>query len=207
MYLLNVKKSDLVKRVFDFVLAFVLLALLWPVFMLVALLVRLFMGSPVFFKQMRPGKNGMLFCMVKFRTMKVLQAHQNMLATDEVRLSRMGAWLRKSSLDELPELWNILRGEMSFVGPRPLLKEYLERYSPRQNRRHEVLPGLTGFAQVNGRNLVDWETRLEMDVWYVENRSFWLDVKILFKTIAVLFSAKGVQGQGSVTMSEFKGST
>jgi lipopolysaccharide/colanic/teichoic acid biosynthesis glycosyltransferase len=181
------------------------LALLSPVILVVAFLIRIILGSPVFFLQDRPGLHGKLFRMVKFRSMRVPRLGESELASDGVRLTAFGKFLRKTSLDELPELWNVLRGEMSLVGPRPLLPQYLVRYNSEQRRRHEVRPGLTGWAQVNGRNAVTWKDRLAMDVWYVDHVSLGLDIQILFRTIGVVFLARGVQADGQATMGEFRG--
>lgn len=201
MYLFHV----VCKRVFDVAVACMLVILLWPILLLTAFLIRMTIGCPVFFIQQRPGLHGKLFNLCKFRTMRNLAPGESMLGTDGQRLTRIGAILRRTSLDELPELWNILKGEMSFVGPRPLLPQYLDRYSAEQARRHDVLPGLTGWAQIHGRNAVDWEERLKLDVWYVDHWSLWLDIKILFKTAILVFSRKGIQAEGQATMSEFRG--
>jgi len=163
------------------------------------------MGAPVLFRQERPGLHGKLFYLYKFRTMRTPKLGEPELASDSQRLTSFGNLLRKTSLDELPELWNILKGDMSFVGPRPLLVQYLSRYNSEQARRHEVRPGLTGWAQVNGRNAVSWKDRFVMDVWYVDHVSLWLDLQILVKTIGLVFSARGVQAEGVVTMNEFMG--
>lgn len=194
------------KRTFDFVLAGLLLVLLLPVLLSLALVVRVRLGSPVFFVQERPGKDGAPFNIVKFRTMRDDRDSRGVLLPDEVRLTRFGQFLRSTSLDELPELWNVLKGEMSFVGPRPLLMEYLPLYSDRQRQRHDVRPGITGWAQINGRNALTWEDKFELDVWYVENQSLWLDIRILWSTIACVFRREGITGDGHVTMAKFKGS-
>jgi lipopolysaccharide/colanic/teichoic acid biosynthesis glycosyltransferase len=194
------------KRFFDIVTALLALVLLFPVLLVTSILVAIKLGNPVFFIQERPGLNGKAFKLIKFRSMSNALGAQGQLLSDQERLGTFGKFLRKSSLDELPELWNVLKGEMSFVGPRPLLMQYLDRYSPRQARRHEVRPGLTGWAQVNGRNALSWEERFEMDVWYVDHWSLCLDIKILFKTIAIVLGQKGVNAEGEATMSEFKGS-
>jgi len=199
---------DIVKRALDAVAAAVLLVILSPVLLVTALLVRFNIGSPILFTQTRPGKDGLPFTIKKFRSMAAptAQAVANdaeMVATDAERLSPFGRFLRSSSLDELPELFNVLVGDMSIVGPRPLLTEYLELYSPEQARRHEVRPGITGWAQVNGRNAVDWPERLAMDVWYVDNRSLALDLRIVGMTFAAVFSRKGVSAQGHATMEPF----
>lgn len=164
------------------------------------------MGSPVLFRQVRPGLNGKPFEMIKFRTMKyALDAAGNPLPDSE-RLTPFGQFLRSSSLDELPELWNVLKGDMSLVGPRPLLMEYLPLYSPEQARRHEVRPGVTGWAQVNGRNTLSWEDKFKLDVWYVDNRSLWLDIKVLFLTVKKVLVRDGISAEGEATMSKFTGS-
>jgi lipopolysaccharide/colanic/teichoic acid biosynthesis glycosyltransferase len=194
------------KRLFDLV-AVVLTAPVWVgACAVLAVLVALKLGRPVLFRQTRPGLLGKPFILLKFRTMTDQRDAGGKLLPDEKRLLPFGAWLRATSLDELPELINVLKGEMSLVGPRPLLMQYLSRYSPRQARRHEVRPGLTGWAQVNGRNAVSWEEKFEMDVWYVENRTFWLDVRILAMTVAAVFDRRGINAPGSATAPEFMGS-
>lgn len=193
------------KRWFDFIVALVLLCLLSPVFFLVATLVRVTLGQPILFIQFRPGKDERTFRMFKFRTMlDVCDASGNPLPDDQ-RLTALGRLLRSTSLDELPELLNVLRGEMSLVGPRPLLVRYLDRYNDHQRRRHEVLPGITGWAQVSGRNNLEWEEKLDLDVWYVDNRTFWLDIKILFRTINCVLVRTGVSAAGHATAPEFMG--
>ena len=194
------------KRVFDTVAAGVLLLVLAPVLALIALAVVCALGRPVFFKQIRPGRDGALFSIVKFRTMREAANERGEPLPDEARLGRFGALLRSTSLDELPELWNVLRGDMSLVGPRPLLPQYVDRYTPRQARRMEMRPGITGWAQVNGRNALDWETRFEMDVWYVENVSFALDLRILVRTVGKILRREGISAEGRATMEEFRGS-
>lgn len=194
------------KRTFDFlVAAFALMVLALPLLILV-LLVRSKLGSPVFFRQVRPGLNGRPFEMVKFRTMTDGRDEHGTLLPDSVRLTPFGRFLRASSLDELPELWNVLRGDMSLVGPRPLLMEYLPLYSPEQARRHDVRPGITGWAQVNGRNAISWEVKFALDVWYVDNRTFWLDIKILFLTVKKVFVREGISHGADATMPKFQGS-
>lgn len=194
------------KRFFDFsATAFGLLVLALPL-LLLALLVRTKLGSPVFFRQTRPGLHGKPFEMVKFRTMTDARDAQGELLPDSERLPPFGRFLRSSSLDELPELWNVLKGEMSLVGPRPLLMEYLPLYTPQQYRRHEVRPGVTGWAQVNGRNAISWEEKFALDVWYVENQSFWLDVKILLLTVKKVLVKDGISAAGEATMTKFTGS-
>ena len=194
------------KRFFDFsAAAFGLLVLALPL-LLLALLVRRKLGSPVFFRQVRPGLHGQPFEMVKFRTMTDERNAQGELLPDSERLPAFGRFLRSSSLDELPELWNVLKGQMSLVGPRPLLMEYLPLYTPEQYRRHEVRPGVTGWAQVNGRNAISWEEKFALDVWYVENQSFWLDIKILWLTVKKVLIKDGISAAGEATMAKFTGS-
>jgi lipopolysaccharide/colanic/teichoic acid biosynthesis glycosyltransferase len=192
------------KRLLDIVGSFFLLILLLPVLIVVALLVRAKLGAPVLFWQVRPGRGARPFTLVKFRTMSVT-APGAPAAPDAERLTSFGRKLRASSLDELPELWNVLRGEMSLMGPRPLLTAYLDRYTLEQARRHEVRPGITGWAQVNGRNATTWDERLRLDVWYVDNRSLALDLRILFRTVALVFSREGINAPGEATMGEFRG--
>lgn len=180
------------KRFFDIVLSLIALLLLWPVILLVAILVRVKLGSPVIFHQKRPGYQEKIFTLGKFRTMTDARDASGELLPDAVRLTKFGAFLRKTSLDELPELWNILKGDMSIVGPRPLLVEYLPYYTKRERLRHTIRPGLTGLAQVNGRNFIAWDDRLEKDVEYVEHVSFWLDLKILWMTVKVVLAREDV---------------
>lgn len=194
------------KRVFDLALTIPGLIAFLPVLAVVALMVRVKLGSPVLFRQVRPGLHGKPFTILKFRTMTDARDVNGDLLPDGERLTRFGKFLRASSLDELPELWNVIRGEMSLVGPRPLLMQYLELYTPEQARRNEVRPGITGWAQVNGRNAVSWEEKFELDVWYVDNIGMWLDVKILGMTILRVFSAVGVSKQGHETTDYFMGS-
>lgn len=191
------------KRLLDIILAVFFLFLSAPIIVLVAFLVRINIGSPVFFRQVRPGYGGQPFAMVKFRTMLDLRDEQGQLLPNEVRLTRFGRLLRSTSLDELPELWNVLRGDMSLVGPRPLLMEYLPLYTAEQARRHEVRPGITGWAQINGRNQVPWEERFRMDVWYVDNRSLWLDLRIMFLTLFRVASRSGISRPGRSTIERF----
>ena len=193
-----------VKRVLDVIGALAGLALLGPVLLAMAALVRWRLGPPVLFRQVRPGLGGRPFEMVKFRTMLDLKDAEGKPLPDEQRLPRLGRLLRASSLDELPELFNVLKGDMSLVGPRPLLMGYLDRYTPRQARRHEVRPGITGWAQVNGRNTVGWEERFEMDVWYVDHQNLGLDLLILWKTLHKVFKREGVSAEGHATMPEFE---
>lgn len=195
----------MLKRLFDLTAAAAALLLLSPVIAVVAWQVRKKLGTPVLFRQQRPGRDGKPFEMVKFRTMRdAVDVHGNVLP-DAQRMTPFGSFLRASSLDELPELWNVLKGEMSLVGPRPLLMEYLPLYSSEQYRRHEVRPGVTGWAQINGRNALSWEDKFKLDIWYVENRSFWLDLKILFLTVKKVVKKDGISGAGEATMSKFTG--
>ncbi|MBE0623838.1 MAG: sugar transferase [Burkholderiales bacterium] len=193
------------KRLFDICLSGLAVLLLLPLLAVLAFIVRSRLGSPVFFSQTRPGLHGKPFTMYKFRTMANYKDGHGQLLPDAERLSAFGLFLRSTSLDELPELWNVLKGEMSLVGPRPLLMEYLPLYSPEQARRHEVLPGITGWAQVNGRNALSWEEKFRLDVWYVDNHSFWLDIGILFRTIMKIFTRHGISAEGEATMPRFKG--
>ncbi len=193
------------KRVIDIVVAFLMLLILSPALILVAVLVKKKLGSPVLFNQTRTGINGTSFEIFKFRTMLDANGDDGLPLPDAQRMTKFGSFLRASSLDELPGLWNVLRGDMSLVGPRPLLPEYLPLYSPEENRRHEVRPGVTGWAQVNGRNSLSWQEKFKLDVWYVENRSLWLDIKILFLTIKKVIAREGIGAEGEVTMSKFTG--
>lgn len=195
------------KRLLDIVLSGVFLVLLSPLFVALALLVRMKLGSPVLFRQMRPGKDAKPFMMLKFRTMTNERGPKGVLLTDAERLTPFGRFLRATSLDELPELWNVLKGDMSLVGPRPLLMEYLPLYSPEQARRHMVRPGITGWAQINGRNAISWEQKFIHDVWYIDNNSIWLDLKIIVKTITRVFQRSGISAHGEVTMPRFTGSS
>ena len=195
-----------IKRGLDLLLSGGALLLLWPVLLVLGVLVRAKLGSPAIFCQERPGKNGKVFRLYKLRTMTEERDENGELLSDEERLTPFGRKLRALSLDELPELWNIFRGDMSIVGPRPLLVQYLPRYNAHQARRHEVTPGLTGWAQVNGRNLVTWEDKFDMDVWYVDHISFALDVKILWMTVRSVLRREGISAEGSATMEEFQGS-
>lgn len=196
----------MIKRSFDVVAASFALVLLLPVIAVVSLLIHRKLGSPVFFRQTRPGKNSKPFQMVKFRTMLDATDKDGNQLPDNQRMTPFGHFLRSTSLDELPELWNVLKGDMSLVGPRPLLMEYLPLYSREQIRRHEVRPGVTGWAQINGRNAISWEDKFKLDVWYVDNQSFWLDLKILFFTVKKVLVRDGISGEGEVTMSKFTGS-
>lgn len=195
------------KRLFDLVVSLLLLILLSPILLLIALLIWITQGSPVLFRQQRPGYLGKPFICYKFRTMSDRRDENGHLLPDEQRLTRLGKFLRSTSLDELPELFNVLRGEMSLVGPRPLLMQYLERYTPEQARRHAVLPGITGWAQVNGRNALSWEEKFRLDVWYVDHWSFWLDLKILAQTVIKVLRREGISSEGYATAPEFMGSS
>lgn len=194
------------KRLFDIILSFAALLLLAPLFALIALVIRLKMGSPVLFCQTRPGLHGKPFLMLKFRTMRDAQDADGKLLPDSERLSEFGRWLRTTSMDEIPELWSVLKGEMSLVGPRPLLMEYLPLYTDEQSRRHEVRPGITGWAQVNGRNAISWEEKFKLDVWYVDNQSFGLDMKILWMTVIKVLVREGINAELDVSMRRFTGS-
>jgi lipopolysaccharide/colanic/teichoic acid biosynthesis glycosyltransferase len=196
-----------VKRFLDIVASFSVLLLLSPLLAILSLQVYRKLGSPVFFQQSRPGLRGRPFQLIKFRTMTDERDAGGNLLPDSDRLPSFGRFLRSTSLDELPELWNVLKGDMSLVGPRPLLMEYLDLYNDEQARRHEVRPGITGWAQVNGRNALTWEDKFELDVWYVDNQSLWLDLKILFMTVAKVFRREGVSHAGHVTMERFRGNT
>jgi lipopolysaccharide/colanic/teichoic acid biosynthesis glycosyltransferase len=200
------KGISLAKRLFDLLLATLLLVLLSPLLVVIAALVWRKLGRPVLFRQMRAGYRSRSFSVIKFRSMNSRRDDQGQLLPDAQRLTPFGAFLRSSSLDELPELVNVLRGEMSLVGPRPLLMQYLERYSPEQARRHEVLPGITGWAQINGRNAISWEDKFRLDVWYVDHRSFWLDLKILLLTFWKALKREGINQPGQATAEEFMGS-
>jgi lipopolysaccharide/colanic/teichoic acid biosynthesis glycosyltransferase len=194
-----------IKRAFDFSFSAILLFFCAPVLMLLAIMVRLKLGSPIFFRQPRPGLNSKPFMLIKFRTMTDAKNSSGKLLPDGSRLNSFGKFLRSSSLDELPELFNVIKGEMSLVGPRPLLIEYLPLYSTHQARRHEVRPGITGWAQINGRNSLSWEEKFAMDVWYVGNQNFWLDMKILWLTVQKVIAREGISAQGEVTMPKFTG--
>lgn len=197
----------MIKRLFDITSTLFGLMLLWPLILLLVVLVRIKLGSPVFFRQQRPGRQGRPFMMIKFRTMTDARNSVGNLLPDAARLTPFGRFLRSSSLDELPELFNVLKGEMSLVGPRPLLMEYLPLYSTEQARRHELKPGITGWAQINGRNAISWEEKFKLDVWYVDNRSFWFDLKILWLTVKKVFVREGISQAGQATMEKFQGST
>jgi len=194
-----------VKRVFDLIVSALVMTVLFPLLLILSVAVRWKLGSPVFFRQQRPGMEGKPFRLFKFRTMTNARGVNGELLPDAQRLTRFGRFLRATSLDDLPELLNVLKGDMSLVGPRPLLMQYLNHYTPEQARRHEVKPGITGWAQVNGRNALTWEEKFKLDVWYVDNQSFWLDIKIIFMTIWKILKREGINQQGQATMEEFMG--
>lgn len=193
------------KRIFDILIASILLILTSPIILLVALLVRCNLGAPIFFRQNRPGLHGAIFQIIKFRTMQEIVDQNGGVIADSGRITRLGAFLRASSLDELPELWNVIKGEMSLVGPRPLLVEYLPLYNEQQKRRHELKPGITGLTQISGRNALDWNDKFDLDVWYVDNQSLWLDIKILFLTVKKVLLQEGITSNGSVSAEKFTG--
>jgi len=195
------------KRIMDIIGGVIILQLLLGPMLVVAVLIRSKLGKPIIFKQLRPGRYGKCYLLIKFRTMHKAEDVKGRLLPDELRLTTLGNYLRSWSLDELPELWNVIKGEMSLVGPRPLLIKYLSRYSPEQARRHDVKPGITGLAQVNGRNAITWEDKFRLDVLYVDNRSFWLDLKIMAKTVGMILKKEGISQPGQATMEEFKGSS
>jgi len=195
------------KRTLDLVLGASALVVLSPLLLAVALLVRLRLGHPVLFRQQRPGRLGEPFILLKFRTMRDAKDHAGQPLSDAERLAPFGQWLRSTSLDELPELWNVVKGQMSIVGPRPLLMEYLPRYSPEQARRHDVRPGLTGWAQVNGRNALSWPEKFALDTWYVDNCSLRIDLMIMWRTLISVFKREGISAVGEATMSPFQGET
>lgn len=196
---------SLPKRIFDLLATTLSLVLTIPLLLIISLLVWVFLGTPVLFLQKRPGYKGRPFITFKFRTMTNRSGPDGNLLPDSERLTAFGRFLRSTSLDDLPQLWNVLCGEMSLVGPRPLLMSYLERYTPEQMRRHDVLPGITGWAQIHGRNTLDWDEKFRLDVWYVDHRSFWLDIKILFLTPWKVFKREGISQPGQATAEEFKG--
>ena len=195
----------MLKRLLDVVIASIALILLSPIYIFVAYKVKKNLGSPVLFRQVRPGLNGKPFEMIKFRTMKDMIDMQGHVLPDNERLTSFGKMLRSTSLDEMPELWNVIKGDMSIVGPRPLLMEYLPLYTIEQAKRHDVRPGMTGYAQVNGRNAISWEEKFKIDTWYVENQSVWLDFKIMFKTVKKVIAKDDINEAGEATMSKFTG--
>jgi len=193
------------KRIFDLILTIPALIILSPFLVILAILVAILLGAPVLFRQKRPGWQGNPFWLLKFCTMTDCCDDKGALLTDALRLTSFGRFLRATSLDELPELFNVIKGDMSLVGPRPLLMQYLDRYTPEQARRHEVKPGITGWAQVNGRNAITWEEKFKLDVWYVDHQSFWLDLKIIFLTVWKILKREGINQPGQATMEEFLG--
>lgn len=195
----------IMKRLFDFSFALLGIIILALPFFILVLVIRRKLGSPVFFRQLRPGLHGKPFEMVKLRTMTDERGPDGQLLPDAARLTSFGRFLRSTSLDELPELWNVLKGDMSLVGPRPLLMEYMPLYTPEQARRHEARPGVTGWAQVNGRNAISWEEKFELDVWYVDHQSLWLDIKILWLTVKKVLVRDGISAEGEATMRKFTG--
>ncbi|MCO8070188.1 sugar transferase [Acinetobacter lwoffii] len=195
----------MLKRLLDIIIASIALILLSPLYAFVAYKVKKNLGSPVLFRQVRPGLHGKPFEMIKFRTMKDAVDEQGKPLPDSERLTPFGQMLRSTSLDEMPELWNVIKGDMSIVGPRPLLMEYLPLYSPEQAKRHDVRPGMTGYAQVNGRNAIGWEEKFKLDTWYVENQSIWLDFKIMFKTVHKVLAKDDISAEGEATMTKFTG--
>ncbi|KTD24345.1 Putative colanic biosynthesis UDP-glucose lipid carrier transferase [Legionella lansingensis] len=199
------KENNLSKRIFDIFCSCTLLVLMSPIILIIIFLIRYNLGAPVFFRQERPGLHGKIFRMIKFRTMRDIADARGELLPDSQRMTSLGKFLRATSLDELPELWNVLKGEMSMVGPRPLLTEYLPLYSIEQRRRHDVKPGITGLAQINGRNALSWEEKFKLDVWYVNNQSLWLDIKILLLTVKKVLICDGITSEDSVTAEKFKG--
>ncbi|ENV43178.1 sugar transferase [Acinetobacter schindleri] len=196
----------MLKRLLDIIIASIALILLSPLYAFVAYKVKKNLGSPVLFRQVRPGLHGKPFEMIKFRTMKDAVDEQGNPLPDSERLTPFGQMLRSTSLDEMPELWNVIKGDMSIVGPRPLLMEYLPLYNPEQAKRHDVRPGMTGYAQVNGRNAIGWEEKFKLDTWYVENQSIWLDFKIMFKTVHKVLAKDDISAEGEATMTRFTGS-
>ena len=197
----------MMKSIIEALIALISLIMFLPVLIIVSLMIRIKLGSPIIFSQVRPGLDAKPFVMYKFRTMKDVRDEQGDLLPDELRMTSLGAFLRNSSIDELPELINIIKGEMSFIGPRPLLMSYVPLYNDYQKRRHEVKPGITGWAQINGRNAINWNDKFKLDVWYVDNRSFWLDAKILFLTIKKVFAKEGISSEGHVTTPPFTGNS
>ena len=193
------------KRLFDISFSLLLLILTFPILLTISLLIRIMLGSPIFFKQYRPGLSCRVFPLFKFRTMTNAMNSKGQLLADAERITKLGAFIRSTSIDELPSLWNVLKGDMSIVGPRPLLIEYLPLYTVAQNHRHDVRPGITGWAQVNGRNTISWEEKFTMDVWYVENQSLLLEFKIIFLTIMRVITREGINSATNITMEKFKG--
>jgi len=194
-----------IKRVFDIILSLLLILIFSPIIVIVSIFIYFTMGEPILFRQIRPGLNEKLFTIYKFRTMNNKRDKNGDLLPDKDRLSKIGKIIRSTSLDELPQLFNVLKGDMSFVGPRPLLEEYLPLYNEEQKRRHSVIPGITGWAQVNGRNAISWEDKFKYDVWYVDNQSFWLDMKILLMTFLKVIKRDGISQNGQATIEKFRG--
>jgi sugar transferase EpsL len=199
------KLQRFLKRCLDLAVSLILLMVALPAILATAICIRLTMGSPIFFRQVRPGLYGRPFVILKFRTMRDTRGPDGQLLPDDVRLTGVGRIVRRFSLDELPQLWNVVRGDMSLVGPRPLLMEYLDRYTPEQARRHEAIPGITGWAQVNGRNALTWREKFQHDVWYVDHATFLLDLRILGLTLACVLRGSGISSEGLATMSRFRG--
>jgi len=195
----------ILKRIFDGAVVLLALPIWLPLLAVLALIVRIKLGSPVFFRQKRPGKKGVVFELLKLRTMTNARDAAGRLLSDDQRLTAFGRWLRSTSLDELPELWNVLKGDMSLVGPRPLLIQYLDRYTPEQARRHDVAPGITGWAQIHGRNAISWDDKFKLDVWYVDHWSLGLDIQILIRTLVKVIRREGISAAGEATMPEFMG--
>jgi lipopolysaccharide/colanic/teichoic acid biosynthesis glycosyltransferase len=200
-----IKLGRFIKSILDRFVAFIAIIFLFPILIIVAGAIYLRMGSPVLFIQPRPGKNARIFNFYKFRTMTNEKDEKGNLLSDEKRLTSFGQFLRKTSLDELPQLWNVFKGDMSFVGPRPLRVQYLELYTPEQARRHNVLPGITGLAQINGRNAISWETKFKLDVWYIDHWNLWLDLKILLLTVGKVLKSENISQEGYATAPDFKG--
>ena len=196
----------MLKRLFDFSFSLLLIVLLFPVILVLSLIIKIKLGSPIIFRQMRPGLNGKIFKMMKFRTMLDTKDQWGCILPDNERMTKFGSFLRSTSLDELPSLFNVLKGDMSLVGPRPLLIQYLSLYNKDQARRHDLRPGITGWAQVNGRNAISWEQKFKLDVWYVDNQSLLIDIKILLLTVKKVFEREGISANGHVTIEPFKGS-
>lgn len=194
------------KRLFDLVIASQLVLITFPLFVFIAFIVRLTMGSPILFRQKRPGMHGRIFILIKFRSMTNSVDDRGNALSDSQRISRFGCFLRSTSLDELPELWNVILGDMSLIGPRPLLVEYLDRYTPEQAKRHEAKPGITGWAQINGRNAINWEEKFKLDLWYVQHLSLWLDIKIFTTTLLRVLKRDGINQAGQATAEKFAGS-
>lgn len=195
----------MMKRLFDILVSIIIFCLMTPVILIIPIIIAITLGKPIIFKQQRAGYKGKPFTIYKFRTMSDKRDSSGELLPDELRLSRFGKFLRKTSIDEIPQLINVLKGDLSLVGPRPLLMKYLELYTPEQSRRHNVRPGITGWAQVNGRNAISWEEKFKLDVWYVDNQSFWLDIKILWLTFIKVLRSEGISQRDHVTVEEFKG--